>query len=215
MSRFYAASLTALVIAVLGVTTASASTILDPIVRTRGGGTGSYLIRGLPYSFNFGTFPDDPDLLQENIDRDNGENCDVGTDSGTGLTKVTCEFRNLTGGNISLIDFNFNIPGGGGGLDFTAEDPDGVWSVHTADAFGAHFAGGGLAPFSCGEIGSFCNTGDFFIDLIGFPNGTTIDAVFATDAPEPASLVLLGTGLGLGAALISRRHRKSTRRHTS
>src|SRR5580765_4185561 len=123
MFRFCTTSLTALLIAVLGVTTASASPILDPIVRTRGGGTGSYLIRGLPYSFNFGEFPNDPDLLQENIDRDQGENCEVGTDSGTGLQMVTCEFQNLTGGNISLIDFNFNIPGGGAGLDFTTEDP--------------------------------------------------------------------------------------------
>ena len=203
----------ALVISVVGVTTASASSILDPIVRTRGGGTGSYLIRGVPYSFNFGAFPDDPDLLQENIDRDEGQNCEPGTDTSTGspLPMMTCEFRNLTGANISLIDFSFNVPGGGGGLEFFAEDPDGVWSVHTADSFGAQFAGGGIAPFSCGEIGSSCNTGDFFIDLVGFPNGTTISAVFATDTPEPASLLLLGTGLGLGAAFISRRRRKSTR----
>src|SRR4026207_1600839 len=104
MLRFCATSLTALVIAVLWVTTATASTILDPIVRTRGGGTGSYQIFSLPYAFDFGLFPADPGLRQENIDRGQVENCDVGTDTDTGLPMVTCTFQNLTGQAISLLD---------------------------------------------------------------------------------------------------------------
>lgn len=205
MFRFWATSLTALLIAVLGVTTASASPLLDPIVRTRGGGTGSYVISELPYSFNFGTFPDDPDLLQENIDRDQGQNCDVGTDTGTGLPMVTCTFQNLTGQAISLLDFQFTIPGDTTGLEFTTQAEPDVWNSRTIDQFGALFAGGGLASGFCdGE----CSGGHFAIDLIGFPAGTNITAVASTEVPEPASLVLLGTGLGLGAALIARRQRK-------
>src|SRR5262245_21870886 len=99
MLRISAVNLTVVVMAVVGVTTASATTITDPIVRTRGGGAGSYQISTLPYSFNFGTFPTDPDTLQENIDRGMGENCVVGTDTGTisnpgtGLPMVSCEFQ--------------------------------------------------------------------------------------------------------------------------
>jgi hypothetical protein len=214
MLRFCATSLTALVIAVLGVTTASASPILDPIVRTRGGGTGSYQISSLPYAFDFGAFPTDPDTLPANTGQ--GDNCSVGTDVDSGLQMVSCEFQNLAGQAITLLDFQFGIPGDPTGLVFTTQDPDNLWSISNIDAFGAQFAGGGIASGVCtGDIEVFCVGGDFFVDLIGFPEGTNITAVAATDVPEPASLVLLGTGLGLGAALLSRRHRKSAPGHRS
>lgn len=196
---------------VVGVTAAAASPILDPIVRTRGGGTGSYQIFSLPYFFDFGAFPTDPDTLPANIGL--GDNCTVGTDIPSGLPMVSCEFQNLTGQTISLLDFQFSIPGDPTGLLFTTESvPDNLWNTRTIDQFGAHFAGGGIASGVCtGDIDVVCLGGDFGIDLIGFPEGTNITAVASTEVPEPASLVLLGTGLGLGAALISRRRRKSTR----
>ena len=208
MLRFCATSLTALVIAVLGVTTASASTILDPIVRTRGGGTGSYQIFALPYSFDFGAFPTDPDTLPANTGQ--GDNCTVGTDIPSGLPMVSCEFQNLTGQTISLLDFQFSIPGDPTGLTFTTEAIPDVWGNRTIDQFGAQFVGGGLASGFC-DI-EFCFGGDFAIDLIGFPTGSNITMVASTEVPEPASLMLLGTGLGLGAAYISKRRQTATRR---
>jgi hypothetical protein len=207
MLRFCATSLTALVIAVLGVTTASASTILDPIVRTKGGG-GSIEISSLPFPYDFGAFPTDPD--------GDGGDCnffDTDPDSEFDLPTVRCEFQNVTFRTISLLDFHFNIPGGGAGLDFQTRDPDGFWqSEPFIDENGVRFFGSGIPPAVCGGIDEICTGGHFFVDLIGVPNGTTIDMV-ASETPEPASLVLLGTGLGLGAALVSRRRRKSTRQH--
>lgn len=201
-------------ITVVGVTTASATTITDPIVRTRGGGTGSYQIFELPYSFNFGTFPTDPDALQENIDRGQGQNCIVGIDTGTisnpgtGLPMVSCEFQNLTGQTISLLDFQFSIFGDTTGLEFnTQSEPVNLWDSRTINVLGAQFVGGGIASGVCfGEIDVFCEGGDFGIDLIGFPAGSNVTMI-ASAVPEPASLMLLGTGLGLGAAFMSKRKR--------
>jgi hypothetical protein len=206
MFRFCATSLTALVMAVLGVTTAAASPLLDPIVRTRGGGTGSYQIFSLPYFFDFGTFPTDPDTLPVNTGQ--GDNCKVITDIPSGLPMVSCDFQNLTGQTISLLDFQFSIPGDPTGLTFTTEAIPDVWGNRTIDQFGALFAGGGIASGVCDVE---CFGGDFAIDLIGFPEGSNITMVASTEVPEPASLMLLGTGLGLGAAFVSRRQRKSKR----
>jgi hypothetical protein len=132
MLRFCATSLTALVMVVGGVTAAAASPILDPIVRTRGGGTGSYQIFSLPYFFDFGAFPTDPDTLPANIGL--GDNCTVGTDIPSGLPMVSCEFQNLTGQTISLLDFQFSIPGDPTGLLFTTESvPDNLWNTLRAE----------------------------------------------------------------------------------
>jgi len=218
MLRFCATSLTALVMAVVGVTTAAASPLLDPIVRTRGGGTGSYQIFSLPYFFDFGSFPTDPDTLPANTGL--GDNCSVGTDIPSGLPMVSCDFQNLTGQFISQLTFQGSIPGGQGSQLMEFQDPDGLFTTDPAPftltppaSFTALFAGGGVAPGVCtGDLEIICFGGDFSIDLIGFPVGSNITMVASTEVPEPASLMLLGTGLGLGAAYISKRRHTSTRR---
>jgi len=202
----------------VGVSTASATPIHDPIVRTRGGGTGSYQIfaSDLPYFFDFGAFPTDPDTLPSNAGQ--GDNCSVSSDGST----VSCDFQNLTGQFISQLTFQGSIPGGEPDQEMQFQDPDGLFTtdpetfiVSSPGSFTAQFAGGGIASGGCSVDGdiTFCFGGDFSIDLVGFPLGSNISMLAAApDAvPEPATLVMLGTGLGLGAALIARRQRKSTR----
>jgi hypothetical protein len=190
----------ALLLSVAAAIQASAETITDPIVRTKAGG-GSIGIP--PLAFSFGAFPSDPDGV--------GSNCFVGTDVDTSLTLVSCAFQNLTGQPIGFLDFDFDYSGVFGGPPpvetFFTEDPNEFWNSRTIDQFGAQFIGGGIAPAICdGEFG--CFGGEFIVELVGFPEGTTIDMTAAANAvPEPMTLTLLATGLALGAGARRRRRK--------
>ena len=179
--------------------------LIDPIVRTRSGTIGSIPIGDLPFVYDFypgdATFPSDPDGTDGN--------CITGFEND--LFLVTCEFQNVTGQAITLLDFDFLLPDGTdpGSLLFFAEDPDNLFAFEDIDEQGALFTGGLGIP-TCTFDGEFCFGGHFLIDLVGFPDGTRISMVAdaAADAvPEPATLTLLATGLGLAAARRRRRAR--------
>jgi hypothetical protein len=177
---------------------AAAAPLLDPIVRTRAGRGGSIKIFELPFDFSFPDFPTNPDPY----------NCGLGTEPAG--TVLTCEFQNLTGQPISLLDFRFTLPQDSGALVFSVEDPDNLFGTETINEMGARFAGGGILSGSCGGINlksSRCVGGHFFIDLVGFPVGTAIDLTASqSQVPEPATLTLFGTALALmGGSRLRRR----------
>jgi hypothetical protein len=192
-----------LLVSVVGAVQASATTIMDPIVRTRSGTGGSIPITGLPFFFDWGAFPglppgfDPPDCFTDTID---------------GMPAVTCEFVNQTGQAIQFLDFNFdytNVPGGPPPIEeFQIIDEDGLFTTLTIDQFGAQFIGGGILPEECvGEIEVICFGGHFFVDLIGFPDQTRVTMAAAAAVPEPMTLTLLATGLALGAGARHRRRK--------
>ena len=187
-------ALTAFGLALAFPATATPIVPKDPVVRVRDG-SGSVPIRSLPFSFSFGTFPEDPDGP--------ATDCRVGTEP-LG-TVVTCLFRNLTGNTIGLLDITYAIPTGSGPLVFEIEDPDNFFVSQVIDPLHARFEGAGIPSDFCGP--ELCVDGLFAVDLVGFPEGTTIEmaAQAGPIVPEPGTLSLLA--LGLAAAV--RRTRRS------
>jgi hypothetical protein len=178
---------------------ASATTLIDPIVRTKLGGGSIPIPAPLPFVFSFGEFPSDPDGM--------GSNCFVDPEIDPMGILVSCAFQNQTGQTIQFLDFDFLLPGPPDSLLFTAEDPDNLFDFEFASPTGegAFFQGGGIAP--CNFDGEFCFGGEFIIELVGFPQGTLIDmTAAATAVPEPATLTLVATGIGIAVA--RRRRRK-------
>jgi PEP-CTERM motif len=173
---------------------ASASPVLsDPIVRTRKGGSGSIQIFELPFTFGFASFPGNPDE----------DNCFV--DSESAGARVSCEFQNLSGQTISLIDFDFTLGPAPEPLVFSIEDPDNLFEFETIDPTGARFFGGGIPSGVCvGDVEPDCSGGHFFLGLVAFPEGSVVGAT-ASAVPEPATLTLVGAGL---TAVVARRRRR-------
>jgi hypothetical protein len=195
MLRLLKVSVLAFMLSVGAAVQASASTIIDPIVRTKLGGGSITIPPPLPFDFSFGSFPTDPDGL--------GSNCFVDPDIDPAGILVSCAFQNQSGQTIQFLDFDFLLPGPPGSLVFTAEDPNDLFASETANSAGAQFLGGGIAPAICDVE---CFGGEFIIELVGFPEGTIIDMTAAANAvPEPATLTLVVTGIGIAFA---RRRRK-------
>lgn len=115
-------------------------------------------------------------------------------------------FPDLTGQTISLLKFTFGISGDTSTLIFT-EDPVERWgggSDRTIVENGARFTGGlGLVSGTC--EGDLC-TGEFAVDIVGFPARWIINMTADVAAVlEPATLLLLGTGLALATGRSRRR----------
>jgi len=200
MGRHLAIGVLTGVLSLGAVFDATATTLLDPIVRTKAGG-GSIPINALPFSFDFGTFPDDPDG-ELGTDCFKTVNFEFDTE---GLDQVTCTFQNLSGEPITLLDFDFG--GLNDTLTFQVIDEGGFFgNVGPIDQFGALFTAGELFGIPSFCEGEGCNV--FSVDLIGFLEGSTVSMSTQPDdvVPEPASLMLLGTGL-TGLAFARRRRR--------
>ena len=168
---------------------------IDPIVRVKVPGIGSIPIPApLPFMFDFGTFPSPPDP----------SNCYAGTEGGMNL--VGCYFQNQTGMTISFLQLMYALGSDPGGLVFTVEDPDGLFAASTANASAATFTGGGEQPGipTCTPGDGYCYGGDFVIELVGFPDGTTTEMTAST--PDPGATLLL-FGMGLAGLTAFRRWR--------
>lgn len=189
---------------VLGLSSLASAAPIDPIVRVREGDwSGSLSIKTQPFVFGFLPFPENPDPL----------NCGVGTETIGGVVEplLSCIFQNQTGSYISLLDLTFTptIPDG---FALRVDDPDNLFVTEFIEVSGARFAGGGIRPQSCDVR---CVSGDFVVDLVGFPEGTVITMTASVlpvpePVPEPGSFALFGTGLAL-AALRRRRPRHASR----
>lgn len=162
----------ALILLAFGIAAMPASAdpiTLDPIVRVRYAG-GSVPIYALPFSFDFGALPNDPDGA--------GTDCLVFSEAaGTG---VGCMFANYTGEPITYLRVAYTNPQPGS-LVFAVEDPDSIFSSEMIDPHAATFSGGGIPDGR-----------HFIIDLVGFPVGTTATlSTVPTSVPEPSSSLLL------------------------
>jgi len=194
MNRTLLATGLSLVMCGLGVTQALATPIvLDPIVRTRGGGGSIQIFPPLPFTFDFGVINNNPDSA----------NCTFGPDTEfPELNALSCNFQNLTG--FTITELNFTFGGSADPFELTLEDTSGFFSASIPPSsffgFTAHFDGTGVESGSCPFEGP-CTGGEFGIDLVGFPAGATafVTSASASEVPEPATLLLVGPGLALAA----------------
>jgi hypothetical protein len=198
------------VVLCLGASEAAALPFLDPVVRTRTG-SGSIPIFSVPFFFDFGAFPDDPDGLSD-PDCFSGVTANFGHGIPDGVPMVSCDFQNLTGQPITLLDFVFSPPDPSPDL-FQIFDDGGFFGMGGLDITnaGAQFAlsGDNLGIPPCVFVIESCVGGEFGIDLVGFTTGTNISMTASDPAvPEPATLTMLGAGLVLAAAGYRRRRRQ-------
>jgi hypothetical protein len=199
MFRLLKVGALALLLSVAAAIHVSAATIVDPIVRTKAGG-GSIPVFGVPFSFPFGSFPSDPDGPSGN--------CFVDPEIDPMGILVSCAFQNLTNQPIGVLNFTFdytNTSEGPPPLEtFNMVDEGGFFSSITFTQFGAQFIGSGIPSGECPFEGE-CVGGEFIVELVGFPEGTSVDMAASGVVPEPMTLTLLATGLALGVGMRRRR----------
>ena len=197
-----------LLVSVVAAIQVSAGTIMDPIVRTRSGAGGSIPIP--PNNpFNWGTFPGLPPGFDP-------PDCDTGFEGPDLLPLVTCEFVNETGQPINFLGFSFDYTDATEPVpplsEFDIQDgnnPENAigWDTLNINQSGAQFIGSGIPAFDCPFEGE-CIPFHFFVDLVGFPDGTHVTmTALAEPVPEPMTLTLLATGLALGAGARHRRRK--------
>ena len=117
------------------------------------------------------------------------------------MALVGCTFQNQTGMTISFLQLAYLLGPNTGGLVFTVEDPDGLFAASPINASAATFTGGGEKPGipTCDWDGKKCYGGEFAVELVGFPAGTTAGMTATVPDGGTTAMLLGGALMGLGA----------------
>ncbi len=157
---------------------------IDPVIGVRGGGGTNGGFTGTEL-FSFTTA--------------GGATCVGGL-----CTLLTPVFPNATGGPIFNFGFLFSAPQG----PFSVDSLSIFQTLTIVSASEAILSGGTIPPFFCNEGNNGC-VGEFFFSFKDVPEGNT--ATVTSNVPEPATAILLLSGLGL---MVARRSRQRARAHS-
>jgi hypothetical protein len=182
MSRFRLLVFAALFLAC--ASTAAADGVVDPVIIVRGGSGSIVLTSTAPVPL---IFPGNPGCIS-------GSYAVPGPFFG--LPWMECVFLNNTGGPITQLTFNINLP----------QLPLTLQCAILCSSFGSTTNGGVATFFFNPPIPTVLPNSEFAVDFINFTQGTSI-IVTPNPVPEPGTMALLLTGLG---TLALRRKRAKT-----